>query len=108
MTELTAAHRARIESLSARLEAPGAAAERDAIRAELIALGKALEHDLTELVALKEEAKSLVERWKLLQGSAAPAFSADRPVVVDHIGASTFIEKGWAASRSVTMLARRR
>ena len=96
MTELTAAHRARIESLAARLDAPGAVAERDGIRAELIALGKALEHDLSELTALKEEAKGLVDRWKLLQGSAAPAFSADRPVVVDHIGASTFIEKGWS------------
>ena len=96
MTELAAAHRARIESLSSRLDAPGAVAERDAIRAELIALGKALEHDVTELAALKDEAKALVERWKHLQGSAAPAFSADRPVVVDHIGASTFIEKGWS------------
>jgi tetratricopeptide (TPR) repeat protein len=96
MSEITAAHRARMQSLSARLDAPGAVGERDAIRAELIALGKALEQDLSELAALKEDAKSLVERWKLLQGTAAPAFSADRPVVVDHIGASTFIEKGWS------------
>ena len=96
MTELTGAHRARIEALSSRLDAPGAVGERDAIRAELIAIGKALEHDLAELTSLKDEAKALVERWKLLQGSAAPTFSADRPVVVDHIGASTFIEKGWS------------
>ncbi|MEP6999082.1 MAG: tetratricopeptide repeat protein [bacterium] len=96
MGEVSAAHRARVAALNARLDAPGAVSERDAIRADLIALGKALEHDLTELTALKEEAKGLVERWKLLQGSAAPAFSADRPVVVDHIGASTFIEKGWS------------
>jgi tetratricopeptide (TPR) repeat protein len=96
MSEITAAHRARMQSLSARLDAPGAVGERDAMRAELIALGKALEQDLSELAALKEDAKSLVERWKLLQGTAAPAFSADRPVVVDHIGASTFIEKGWS------------
>ena len=33
---------------------------------------------------------------KLSQASMAPAFSADRPVVADHIGASTFIEKGWS------------
>ncbi|CAN5903827.1 hypothetical protein BH11GEM2_BH11GEM2_12420 [soil metagenome] len=96
MTELTTAHRARIDTLASRLDAPGAVAERDAIRAELISIGKALEQDLAELAALKDEAKTLVERWKLLQGSAAPAFSADRPVVVDHIGASTFIEKGWS------------
>ncbi len=96
MTELTAGHKAQIESLAARLDAPGAAAERDAIRADLIALGKALEQDLSELATLKDEAKALVERWKHLQGAKAPAFSADRPVVVDHIGASTFIEKGWS------------
>ena len=96
MTEMTDAHRARVVALTARLDGPAAVSERDAIRADLIALGKALEQDLTELAALKEEAKALAERWKLLQGSAAPAFSADRPVVVDHIGASTFIEKGWS------------
>ncbi|MDB4916193.1 MAG: hypothetical protein JWM95_3837 [Gemmatimonadetes bacterium] len=96
MTEMVEAHRARVTALAARLDAPSAASERDAIRAELIALGKGLEHDLTELTSLKEEAKALVERWKSLQGTVAPSFSAERPVVVDHIGASTFIEKGWS------------
>ena len=96
MAEMADDHRARVDALTARLDAAGAVSERDAIRADLIALGKALEADLAELTALKEEAKALVERWKHLQGSAAPAFSADRPVVVDHIGASTFIEKGWS------------
>ena len=96
MAELADAHRARLAALSARLDAPSAATERDVIRAELIALGKGLEHDITELAALKEEAKALVERWKGLQGQVAPSFSAERPVVVDHIGASTFIEKGWS------------
>jgi tetratricopeptide (TPR) repeat protein len=96
MGELGAAYRARLVALSARLDAPTAAAERDALRAELIALGKGLEQDLTDLTALKDEAKTLVERWKGLQASAAPAFTADRPLVADHIGASTFIEKGWS------------
>ena len=96
MSDVTASHRERIAALTAQLEGARAMSDRDNIRAELIALGKALEHDLTELAALKEEAKALVERWKSLQASAAPAFSADKPVVVDHIGASTFIEKGWS------------
>jgi tetratricopeptide (TPR) repeat protein len=95
MAECAAAYRARVVALASRLDAPAAAAERDALRAELIALGKDLEHDLGELAALKEEAKALVEKWKALQASLAPAFSADRPIVADHIGASTFIEKGW-------------
>src|SRR3954470_16271945 len=96
MGELAAAYRGRVSALAARLEAPDASQQRDALRGELISLGKSLEQDLAELAALKEEAKSLVEKWKGLQSSAAPAFSADRPVVADHIGASTFIEKGWS------------
>jgi tetratricopeptide (TPR) repeat protein len=96
MADMVDAHKARVAALATRLDAPAASTERDAIRADLIALGKALEHDLSELNALKEEAKALVEKWKGLQLSAAPAFNAERPVVFDHIGASTFIEKGWS------------
>jgi tetratricopeptide (TPR) repeat protein len=95
MGELGDAYRARLAALAARLDAPAATAERDALRDALIALGKGLEQDLAELTTLKEEAKALVERWKGLQASAAPAFTAERPIVADHIGASTFIEKGW-------------
>ena len=95
MAEGGAAYRARVSALGARLDAPSATRERDALRSELIALGKALEHDLADLLAVKDEAKALVERWKSLQASQAPAFTAERPVVADHIGASTFIEKGW-------------
>ena len=95
MGELGDAYRARLAALATRLDAPSATAERDALRGELIAIGKGLEQELAELSALKDEAKALVERWKGLQASAAPAFTAERPVVVDHIGASTFIEKGW-------------
>jgi tetratricopeptide (TPR) repeat protein len=96
MGEVGDGYRTRLGALASRLDAPTAAAERDALRAELISLGKALEQELADLGALKDEAKALVERWKGLQASAAPAFTADRPVVADHIGASTFIEKGWS------------
>ena len=96
MAESKDSYRARLAALAARIDAPSAAAERDALRAELIAIGKGIEQDLSDLAALKDEAKSLVERWKGLQASAAPAFTAERPIVVDHIGATTFIEKGWS------------
>jgi tetratricopeptide (TPR) repeat protein len=95
MGELGAAYRARLVALAARIDAPGATSERDALRAELISLGKGIEQDFSELAALKDEAKALVERWKGLQTTGAPAFTAERPVIADHIGASTFIEKGW-------------
>jgi tetratricopeptide (TPR) repeat protein len=89
-------YRARLKALAERLDGPNATAERDALRAELIALGKGLEHDITGLTAMREEAKALVEKFKGLQASAAPAFTAEKPLVADHIGASTFIEKGWS------------
>ena len=96
MGELATAYRERVSALAARLDAPDAAEQRDVLRGELIALGKGLEGDITELTLLKDEAKTLVEKWKALRMSMAPAFSAERPVVADHIGASTFIEKGWS------------
>jgi tetratricopeptide (TPR) repeat protein len=96
MGELATAYRERVNALAARLDAPDAAQQRDALRGELIALGKGLESDLVELTLLKDEAKTLVEKWKALRMSMAPAFCAERPVVADHIGASTFIEKGWS------------
>jgi len=96
MGEVGTAYRDRVSALATRLDAPDAAQQRDVLRGELIALGKCLEQDLAELTQLKEHARSLVEKWKGLKMSSAPAFSAERPVVADHIGASTFIEKGWS------------
>jgi len=95
MGELGGAYRTRLAAIATRLDGPSAVQERDALRTELIAIGKGLEQDLAELTALKDEAKALVERWKGLQVTDAPAFTAERPIVADHIGASTFIEKGW-------------
>jgi tetratricopeptide (TPR) repeat protein len=96
MGDWVTAYRERVSALAARLEAPEAHHERDALRGELIALGKGLEQAIADLTQLKDEAKGLVEKWKGLRITTAPAFSAERPVVADHIGASTFIEKGWS------------
>ena len=96
MGDWAAAYRERVQALAARLDGPDAPQQREALRGELIALGKSLERDLAELTALKEEAKELVEKWKALKLTTAPSFEAERPVVADHIGASTFIEKGWS------------
>jgi tetratricopeptide (TPR) repeat protein len=85
-------------ALSRRLDAPTATAERQQLKDEIIGLFKALEAHIAEASALKDDIKVLVDRWKTLQApNLAPAFAADRPVVhADHIGASTFIEKGWS------------
>ena len=93
--------RARYAAIEERLEGATAAAERDAIKADIIALFKQVEQEIAQLGALREDIKRLVERWKQVnqQGTApsnAPEFAGERPVVADHIGASTFVEKGWS------------
>ncbi len=90
--------RARFEGIDARL-GTATAADRDALKGEIVGLFKSVDAEIAELTALRERIKGLVDRWKALQDaspSLAPQFAADRPVVADHLGASTFIEKGWS------------
>ena len=94
--------RARHDGIAARLDGADATRERDALKAEIVALFKQAERELAELTALRDDVKKLAERWKSIPAarptlSAAPQFGAERPAVhADHIGASTFVEKGWA------------
>lgn len=93
-----AEHRARFAALEARLDGPTAAAERDALKGEIIGFFKQVEQEAADLAQLKDDIRKLVDKWKALGAqSLTPEFSAARPVVhADHIGASTFIEKGWS------------
>ena len=91
--------RAEYEAISARLEAAAAPEQRDAVKREIIAFFKKVDGALSELTQLKEDIRTLVDRYKqgAAVGAAAPEFSGARPSVhEDHIGASTFIEKGWS------------
>lgn len=96
---MLAERQAQFAALDARLDEPTAGAQRDALKAEIVALFKAVEQEATELIRLKDDIKKLVDKWKSLgtAQSLAPEFSAARPAVhADHLGASTFIEKGWS------------
>ena len=86
------------QAIAARLDAAAAPADRDAVKRDIIAFFKKVDGTLTDLTQLKEEIRVLVDRYKQAQATAAaPEFSGERPVVhQDHIGASTFIEKGWS------------
>jgi tetratricopeptide (TPR) repeat protein len=71
------------------------------LKAEIVALYRTVDQQLTELGALKDEIRRLVDKWKTEApevATNAPQFNGERPVAVhvDHIGASTFIEKGWS------------
>ncbi len=99
--ETLAAYRAQFAAIDKRLdEGIDQHAERAKVKAGIVALFRSVEARITELTALKDEIKTLVDKWKALQvldGSSAPEFAAEKPVVhADHIGASTFIEKGWS------------
>jgi len=94
-----AALRARYGEIARRLEAPHAAEQREQVKQDIIALFKTVDQAITDLSGLKEEIRVLVDRYKQLaqdSGSHAPQFTGAVPVVADHIGASTFIQKGWS------------
>ena len=93
------AHRTVLQSLDSKLTAPDAAVQKDALKDEIITFYKSIEQEITDLNTLKNDVKKLVDKWKSLHAGAtlAPEFIGEAPVVhADHIGASTFIEKGWS------------
>lgn len=95
---LAALYRTRISALGARLSAPNAGVERDRLKSEIADLFRALDAELGELAKLKDDVRALIDRWKTLEPepSNAPEFTSERPVVrSDHVGASTYVDKGW-------------
>ena len=98
--ETLTAFRAQYAAIDAKLDAGLAAAERAQAKADIVGLFKALEAQIADLSQLKDDVKLLVDKWKAQQavsGVQAPEFQGEKPVVhADHIGASTFIEKGWS------------
>ena len=94
--------RTEYDSIVQRLDSASNQAERDAVKRDIIAFFKQVDGLLAELGTLKEDIRVLVDRYKQLQAAssseaAAPEFTGIRPAVkADHIGASTYIEKGWS------------
>jgi tetratricopeptide (TPR) repeat protein len=91
--------RTELDDIGGRLDAPGT--DREAVKRDIIALFKRVDSALTDLAQIKESIRGLVERYKQAsssaEASAVPQFNGARPAVhADHLGASTFIEKGWS------------
>jgi len=98
---LISALRGQYQQLSDRLDRLGTASDRDAVKRDIIAYFKRVDTALADLTQLKEDIRGLVERYKQASTTAeaaqAPQFTGARPVVhADHLGASTYIEKGWS------------
>jgi tetratricopeptide (TPR) repeat protein len=92
--------RTQLQEITRRLDGTGGG-EREALKRDIIALFKRVDGALTDLGQIKEEIRELVERYKqassVADTSPAPQFTGARPAVhADHLGASTYIEKGWS------------
>jgi tetratricopeptide (TPR) repeat protein len=91
----------RYQDLSDKIDRATTTVDRESLKREIIAYFKEVDGALTDLTRLKEDIRALVERYKQVAVDAdtaqAPQFTGARPVIhQDHIGASTFIEKGWS------------
>ena len=94
------------QAIEGRLDAAQDAAAREEVKRQIIALFKRVDGALTELGALKDGIRGLADRYKQMNSAAggsaagpapAPQFTGAHPAVqADHLGASTFIEKGWS------------
>jgi tetratricopeptide (TPR) repeat protein len=103
---LLAGLKGQYQELEGRLGAAQDAQAREGVKREIIALFKRVDGALTELGQLKDGIRGLAERYKQMNNAAgaapagpapAPQFTGARPAVqADHLGASTFIEKGWS------------
>jgi tetratricopeptide (TPR) repeat protein len=93
--------RARHADIARRLDEAQTAIARDELKREIIGFFKRVDGALGELTQIKEEIRTLVNRYKQVAADAeaaqAPQFTGTFPVVqADHLGASTYIEKGWS------------
>jgi len=97
VTSLRATH----ADIARRLGSATTAIDRDILKREIISFFKRVDGALTDLTKLKEEIRVLVNQYKQVASTAdsaqAPQFTGAFPVVqADHLGASTYIEKGWS------------
>lgn len=98
---MISALRTEYDSINARLGAKPTGEDRESVKKEIIDLFKKVDQTITDLSDLKEDIRVLVDAYKQLaqsqSGDQAPQFTGSVPVMhKDHLGASTFIEKGWS------------
>jgi tetratricopeptide (TPR) repeat protein len=77
-------------------------AEREKVREEIVGLFRETEGALEQLTAFKERIRELVERYKQVAAEAAAAAppragAGAGTTRSDHLGSSTYIERGWSA-----------
>ena len=92
--------RSEYDTIARKLERASGAAEREAVKRDIIAYFQQVDSLIADLTELKQDIRKLVDGYKRRSASEAQASAPDfdvRPAIqADHLGASTFIEKGWS------------
>ena len=98
--ELLVSLEERRERIRGELEAADAPG-RERVKKEIVALFKEAEDAAERLTAFKESIRDLVARYKQLAGEKPARAASTAPsggsVVSDHLGSSTYVERGWSA-----------
>lgn len=97
LDELLASLEERRGRIETELEGAAEAArpDRERLRNDIVGLFRETEAALERLGEFKESIRALVERYKQLPAPRAPVQTG--PPVSDHLGSSTYIERGWSA-----------
>ncbi|SOD02547.1 Tfp pilus assembly protein PilF [bacterium JGI 053] len=95
--ELLAAYEERSARIAERLEAGDAS---DAVKNDIVGLFKEAETAAERMTAFKESLRELVQRYKSLAAEQPAKPARTRSRVSDHIGSSTYVERGWSALAS--------
>ena len=95
LEQLLAEYEARSAAIQARLDAGDSS---PAVKDDIVGLFKEAEAAAERTAAFKESLRALVQRYKTLTAEqpARPA-PKGRSRVSDHIGSSTYVERGWSA-----------
>jgi len=98
--QLVATLRDEFQAIATALEVSPPRLPREELKRRIVGLFKRVDGALGELGQLKEEIRGLVTRYKQTapdDGPSGPGPAGDEPQIHrDHIGASTYIEKGWS------------
>lgn len=88
--------RRRYETIAAALAGATSPEQRATLKSDIVSLFRDASAAAASMAAFKAAVKGLADIWKQQDGALAPP---DRPAFtqrVDHLGASTFVEKGWS------------
>jgi tetratricopeptide (TPR) repeat protein len=95
--ELLAAYAERSARIAARLESGDAS---DPVKDDIVGLFKEVETAAERMTAFKESLRELVQQYKSLAAEKPVRPARTRSRVSDHIGSSTYVERGWSAIAS--------